>query len=167
MKLRTFAVTALISLGLFAVQDIEAHKNDDRPIPLGAKPNSFWWPEAVNLAPLRQHAAKSNPMGESFDYRKEFLKLDLKAAKEDIRKTLKDSQSWWPADYGHYGPFFIRMTWHSAGTYRVTDGRGGAAGGQMRLDPLNSWPDNGNLDKARRLLWPVKRSMVNDSAGLI
>ncbi len=157
MKFSNLAITAIVSLGLLYVPIIDAHEEEERTIAMGAKPNSFWWPEAVNLAPLRQHAAKSNPMGESFDYRKEFLKLDLKAAKEDIRKTLKDSQSWWPADYGHYGPFFIRMTWHSAGTYRVTDGRGGAAGGQMRLDPLNSWPDNGNLDKARRLLWPVKK----------
>jgi len=157
MKIRTLAVSAALSLGLIASVGAGNHKPSDHGHAVGAKANSFWWPEALNLSPLRQHAEKSNPMGENFDYRKEFLKLDLAAAKEDIRKTLKDSQDWWPADYGHYGPFFIRMAWHSAGTYRVTDGRGGAAGGQMRFEPLNSWPDNGNLDKARRLLWPVKK----------
>ncbi len=122
-----------------------------------AKPNSFWWPEQLNLKPLRQHAAESSPMGENFDYAKEFKKLDMKALKSDLRKVLTTSQEWWPADYGHYGPFFIRMAWHSAGTYRALDGRGGAGGGQQRFDPLNSWPDNGNLDKARRLLWPLKK----------
>ncbi len=121
------------------------------------KPASFWWPERLDLTPLRQHSPESNPYGERFDYAKEFKKLNLKAVKADLRKVLKDSQSWWPADYGHYGPFFIRMAWHSAGTYRVTDGRGGAAGGQLRFEPQNSWPDNANLDKARRLLWPVKK----------
>ena len=121
-----------------------------------AKPNSFWWPNQVDLRPLRQHAKESNPMGSNFNYRKEFQKLNLKAVKNDIEKVLTNSQDWWPADYGHYGPFFIRMAWHSAGTYRVQDGRGGASGGQLRFEPLNSWPDNANLDKARRLLWPVK-----------
>lgn len=119
--------------------------------------NQFWWPELINLAPLRQHAAESNPLGEKFDYARAFSTLDLNAVKQDIRKTLTTSQPWWPADYGHYGPFFIRMAWHSAGTYRVSDGRGGAGGGQQRFEPLNSWPDNANLDKARRLLWPVKQ----------
>jgi len=119
--------------------------------------NQFWWPEIIDLSPLRQHDAESNPLGPKFDYAKAFSKLDLNAVKQDIRKTLTTSQPWWPADYGTYGPFFIRMAWHSAGTYRVSDGRGGAGGGQQRFEPLNSWPDNANLDKARRLLWPVKQ----------
>ncbi|MDP3542291.1 MAG: catalase/peroxidase HPI [Elusimicrobiota bacterium] len=123
---------------------------------LFSKPNSFWWPELVDLQPLRRHAPQSNPMGGKFDYAKEFEKLDLAAVKKDIRDLMTRSQDWWPADYGHYGPFFIRMAWHSAGTYRVMDGRGGAGGGQQRFEPLNSWPDNANLDKARRLLWPIK-----------
>jgi catalase-peroxidase len=118
---------------------------------------SFWWPERLDLSPLRQNAAESNPLGPDFDYVKEFAKLDLAAVRADISKVLTTSQDWWPADFGTYGPFFIRMAWHSAGTYRTLDGRGGAAGGQLRFEPLNSWPDNTNLDKARRLLWPVKQ----------
>ena len=121
------------------------------------QPNQFWWPDQLDLSPLRQRGAQSNPLGTDFDYAKAFATLDLNAVKQDIRKVLTTSQPWWPADYGHYGPFFIRMAWHSAGTYRVGDGRGGAGGGQQRLGPENSWPDNANLDKARRLLWPVKQ----------
>ena len=121
------------------------------------KSNQFWWPERVDLSPLRQHGAESDPMGEGFDYAEAFKTLDLKAVKQDLENLMTDSQDWWPADYGHYGPFFIRMAWHSAGVYRVADGRGGAAGGQQRFEPLNSWPDNANLDKARRLLWPIKK----------
>ena len=119
--------------------------------------NKFWWPDQLDLSPLRQHAVESNPLGPDFNYANEFASLDLQAVKQDIKTVLTTSQDWWPADYGNYGPFFIRMAWHSAGTYRVGDGRGGAGGGQQRFDPLNSWPDNANLDKARRLLWPVKQ----------
>jgi len=119
--------------------------------------NKFWWPEKLDLSPLRQNSPESNPLGKDFNYAKSFATLDLKIVKQDIQKVMTTSQDWWPADYGNYGPFFIRMAWHSAGTYRTLDGRGGADGGQQRFEPLNSWPDNANLDKARRLLWPVKQ----------
>lgn len=121
----------------------------------------YWWPEQLNLGILRQHSNLTNPLGEDFDYVEAFKSLDLDALKKDLTDLMTDSQDWWPADYGHYGPFFIRMTWHAAGTYRVQDGRGGAVGGQQRFAPLNSWPDNANLDKARRLLWPIKQKYGN------
>lgn len=123
----------------------------------GGTKNRDWWPNHLNLNILRQHSSLSNPMGEEFNYAEEFKSLDLKAIKTDLHKLMTDSQDWWPADFGHYGPLFVRMAWHSAGTYRTGDGRGGAGGGQQRFAPLNSWPDNVNLDKARRLLWPIKQ----------
>ncbi|QGJ71553.1 Catalase-peroxidase [Planctomycetales bacterium 10988] len=130
---------------------------EDRNTEVLTMSNQDWWPDRLNLQVLHQNSAKSNPLGDNFNYAEEFKKLDLDAVKKDLRELMTSSQDWWPADYGHYGPLFIRMAWHSAGTYRVTDGRGGASDGTQRFAPLNSWPDNANLDKARRLLWPIKQ----------
>jgi catalase-peroxidase len=128
-----------------------------KPTAVGSSSNADWWPHQLNLKILHQHSALSNPLGEGFNYAKEFKSLDLDAVIRDLRALMTDSQDWWPADYGHYGPFFIRMAWHSAGTYRIADGRGGGGAGAQRFAPLNSWPDNVSLDKARRLIWPIKQ----------
>ncbi len=162
---RSALVASLMSFMLFTTQ---AHADNHSSKPQGAmgqgdvaagqaKSNQFWWPDQLDLSALRDHDDRSNPYGADFDYAAAFNSLDLAAVKADIDTLLTDSQDWWPADWGNYGPLFIRMAWHSAGTYRTLDGRGGGDGGQMRFDPLNSWPDNGNLDKARRLLWPIKQ----------
>jgi catalase-peroxidase len=152
MLKKTLPLIAILAIGLSPVVSINTVSAQDK-----VTTNEFWWPNRLDLKPLRQHSPASNPMGEKFNYAKEFSKLDLNAVKRDLEVLMTTSQDWWPADYGHYGPFFIRMAWHSAGTYRVSDGRGGAHGGMQRFAPLNSWPDNANLDKARLLLWPIKQ----------
>ncbi len=156
MKKRNLLMTSAM-VGLMAISLMPAIAVSATMQKAEAKPNQFWWPDQLNLAPLRDQDVASNPYGKTFNYAEEFKKVDLKALKADIEAALTESQDWWPADYGNYGPFFIRMAWHSAGTYRTHDGRGGAGGGQQRFNPLNSWPDNASLDKARRLLWPVKQ----------
>jgi len=138
-------------------QESKCPMSGGRPATAGAHANAQWWPDQLNLKILHQNSPKSDPMGEAFDYAAAFKSLDLNAVVKDLHALMSDSQEWWPADFGHYGPFFIRLAWHSAGTYRVGDGRGGAGEGQQRFAPLNSWPDNANLDKARRLLWPIKQ----------
>ena len=147
--------------GAFVPKNQEQNVSTEAKCPFTSKStgttNRDWWPKQLNLQVLHQHSNLSSPMGEDFDYAKEFKTLDLKAVIKDLHKVMTDSQDWWPADFGHYGPLFIRMAWHSAGTYRIGDGRGGAGAGQQRFAPLNSWPDNVNLDKARRLLWPIKQ----------
>lgn len=150
-------ILLITSLILAGCKDPQPKENSSDKNNFETKRNEFWWPNKVDLSPLRSHSLESNPYGENYDYAREFAKLDLSAVKKDIKEIMMTSQDWWPADYGNYGPFFIRMAWHSAGTYRTIDGRGGAGGGQQRFEPLNSWPDNANLDKARRLLWPVKQ----------
>lgn len=157
MLKKTIPLVALLAIGLTPLTLVSTVAAEDK-----LATNDYWWPNRLNLDVLRQHSVESNPLGEEFNYPEAFESLDLNALKKDLVALMTSSQDWWPADYGHYGPLFIRMAWHSAGTYRVTDGRGGAYGGMQRFAPLNSWPDNGNLDKARRLLWPIKQKYGND-----
>jgi len=164
---KTVFLTTLLTLGAISIYAQE--KAAECPMGHGSKnlsgahgstkshSNEDWWPNKLNLQVLRQNSPSSNPMDANFNYRKAFNSLDYFAIKKDIQKILTESQDWWPADFGNYGPLFIRMAWHSAGTYRTGDGRGGSSAGQQRFAPLNSWPDNGNLDKARRLIWPIKQ----------
>ena len=148
--------------GIYEVNDSNAgkcpfHNSALKQIGGSGTQNQDWWPNQLKVGILRQHSSLSDPMDAAFNYAEEFKSLDLAAVKKDLTALMTDSQDWWPADFGHYGPLFIRMAWHSAGTYRINDGRGGAGAGQQRFAPLNSWPDNANLDKARRLLWPIKQ----------
>ena len=152
MLTKTLSIVTATALVIAALAPVDRTFAQDQ----SPRDNTFWWPKLIDVSPLRLQSPESNPFGSDFDYASEFNTLDLDTIKAELKELMTTSQDWWPADYGHYGPFFIRMAWHSAGTYRTVDGRGGAAGGQLRFEPLNSWPDNGNLDKARRLLWPIK-----------
>src|SRR3978361_460596 len=142
-------------------ESVSESENPAIPSPTSEVPhprtNKDWWPDQLDLSVLHRHSSLSDPLGEDFDYATEFAKLDVEALRRDLVETMTSSQDWWPADYGHYGPLFIRMSWHAAGTYRIADGRGGGGQGAQRFAPLNSWPDNASLDKARRLLWPIKQ----------
>src|SRR6056300_1365973 len=156
MTRKKLSLCTLIAIGLAPLASMNlATAQDAMPT------NDYWWPNQLDLQPLRMHSPESDPMGDDFDYAEAFSSLDLDAVKQDLVDLMTTSQEWWPADYGHYGPFFIRMAWHAAGTYRTADGRGGGGTGNQRFAPLNSWPDNTNLDKARRLLWPIKKKYGN------
>lgn len=156
MLRQSLSAIAILTAGLSAVAPANTAVANEAEIN-----NDYWWPNRLDLSPLRKAEVVASPHARSFNYAKAFENVDVEELKRDLKQLMTTSQDWWPADYGHYGPFFIRMSWHSAGTYRTVDGRGGADGGMQRFAPLNSWPDNGNLDKAQRLLWPIKQKYGN------